>query len=41
MNKFNNKMYQDKYLQNLIGKIVFGIMVFIASLMWVIVAVGV
>ena len=41
MNKFNNRMYQDTYVRNLVGKIAFTIIVFIVSLMWVIVAVGV
>ena len=41
MHKFNNRMYQDKYIRNLIGKLAFGIIVFIVSLMWVIVAMGV
>ena len=41
MDNYNNRMYQDKYIRNLIGKIAFGIIVFIVSLMWVIVAVGV
>jgi hypothetical protein len=38
MDNYNNRMYQDKYIRNLIGKIAFGIIVFIVSLMWVIVA---
>jgi len=41
MQKFNNRMYQDTYVRNLVGKIAFTIIVFIVSLMWVIVAVGV
>ena len=41
MNKYNNRMYQDSYVRNLVGKIAFTIIVFIVSLMWVIVAVGV
>ncbi len=41
MNKFNNRMYQDTYVRNLVGKIAFAIIVFIVSLMWVIVAIGV
>jgi hypothetical protein len=41
MQKFNNRMYQDTYIRNLVGKIAFTIIVFIVSLMWVIVAVGV
>jgi hypothetical protein len=41
MQKFNNRMYQDSYVRNLVGKIAFTIIVFIVSLMWVIVAVGV
>jgi hypothetical protein len=41
MDNYNNRMYQDKYIRNLIGKIAFGIIVFIVSLMWVIVAIGV
>jgi hypothetical protein len=41
MQKFNNRMYQDSYVRNLVGKIAFTIIVFIVSLMWVIVAMGV
>jgi hypothetical protein len=41
MQKFNNRMYQDSYVRNLVGKIAFTIIVFIVSLMWVIVAIGV
>jgi hypothetical protein len=41
MHKFNNKMYQDMYIRNLVGKLAFGIIVFIVSFMWVIVAMGV
>jgi hypothetical protein len=41
MHKFNNRMYQDTCIRNLIGKLAFGIIVFIVSLMWVIVAMGV
>ena len=41
MENYNNRMYQDKYIRNLIGKLAFGIIVFIVSLMWVIVAMGV
>ena len=41
MNKYHNKMYEDMYIRNLVGKLAFGIIVFIVSLMWVIVAVGV
>ena len=35
MQKFNNRMYQDSYVRNLVGKIAFTIIVFIVSLMWV------
>jgi hypothetical protein len=41
MNRFNNKMYEEKYIQKVIGKITFGIMVFIISLMWIMVSIGV
>jgi hypothetical protein len=41
MNKFNNKMYEDSYVRNLVGKIAFSIIVFILSLMWVTVVIGV
>ena len=41
MNRFHNKMYEDSYARNLVGKIAFSIIVFILSLMWVTVAIGV
>ena len=41
MNKFNNKMYEDSYVRNLVGKIAFSIIVFILSLMWVTIVIGV
>jgi hypothetical protein len=30
MDNYNNRMYQDKYIRNLIGKIAFGIIVFLS-----------
>ena len=35
MNKFNNKMYEDSYLRNLLYKVIFAIGVFMLTLMWV------
>ena len=35
MNKFNNRMYEDSYLRNLLYKVIFAISVFLLTLMWV------
>ena len=40
MDKFNNKMYQDNYIENLLAKIIFSVTVFMITLMWIVVWIG-
>jgi len=40
MDKFNNKMYQDSYIRNLLAKITFSVTVFIITLMCIVLWIG-
>ncbi len=40
MDKFNNKMYQDSYIRNLLAKITFSVTVFMITLMWIVLWIG-